>query len=561
MSVVALVESGAALLSMRNSDFDAYSAFGEVIDNSIQAEASEIKVLFSYTPATSSRSREPIKSVAFGDSGKGMSAEIIHRCLQLGYSSRYNDRKGIGRFGVGATLAAINQCRKIEIYSKEPGGEFLYTYIDLDKITSTPPEMEKIPDPVKKPVPKEFSNLVGDTGTLVIWSKYDRQPDDATKMVNEFRVWTGRTYRKFIWQGVSIVLNGAPVVAIDPLYARTEGTEFPDDPKATVYEEMVVPWPIPPEDQEADGPKLAPITIRMSLLPEEFRTTQGTGNSSTARERHIDGNEGISILRNDREVFFGHIPYWKGEPFKEIDRWWGCEVSFDAILDREFTVKNIKRGAVPVTELKQALAGKINPTRKTALERVREIWVQRKAEDLTTHAGDGVDTGHSDAEHAAKNTPTPKNVLDSEKDPDAETQKFTDEWLKHAGEQQKAAWKAKFQSQPFTIIDEEWRGPEFFETSFLGGNSVLRYNMRHVFFSEIEKIGKRLAESDEDNKDARRLKALIDLLIISYAKSEAMFDPRLEMSVEKFIEQSRMNWGHYLSSYLDVYNRETVEEE
>ena len=41
---VTLVEDGAALLSMRNSDFDAYSAFGEVVDNSIQAAAKNVKV-------------------------------------------------------------------------------------------------------------------------------------------------------------------------------------------------------------------------------------------------------------------------------------------------------------------------------------------------------------------------------------------------------------------------------------------------------------------------------------------------------------------------------------
>lgn len=110
---VALVESGAALDSMRNSDFDVYSAYGEVLDNSIQADATEIRVLIDYKPALAGQKQEPIQFVAFGDNGAGMGEEVLHRCLQLGYSTRYNDRAGIGRFGVGATLAAINQCQKI----------------------------------------------------------------------------------------------------------------------------------------------------------------------------------------------------------------------------------------------------------------------------------------------------------------------------------------------------------------------------------------------------------------------------------------------------------------
>ena len=41
MPGVSLVNDGAALQSMRDSDFDAYSAIGEVIDNALQAECQE----------------------------------------------------------------------------------------------------------------------------------------------------------------------------------------------------------------------------------------------------------------------------------------------------------------------------------------------------------------------------------------------------------------------------------------------------------------------------------------------------------------------------------------
>ena len=180
---VALVESGAALESMRNSDFDVCSAYGEVIDNSLQADSTEIRVLIDYKPALARGQREPIQSVAFGDNGTGMENDILHRCLQLGYSTRYNDRSGIGRFGVGATLAAINQCQKVEIYSKpKDSKEWNYTFVDLQLITSK--KQSSIPEPKLKTIPASLMKLVpGNTGTLVIWSKYDRQPDDASRKV------------------------------------------------------------------------------------------------------------------------------------------------------------------------------------------------------------------------------------------------------------------------------------------------------------------------------------------------------------------------------------------
>jgi len=371
MAGVSLIDDRAALLSLRNSDFDACSAVGEVIDNSIQADATTVRLLVAFK----SNRQELITSIAFGDDGTGMSSDILHRCLQLGYSTRYNDRRGIGRFGVGATLAAFNQCKRIDVSSKTIGGEWLHTHVDLDAITADPPRMKAIPAPSKRDLPGPHLELVGhDSGTLVVWSKVDRQSEPASKLIEELRVWVGRTYRRFIWDGVRILINGEVVPAIDPLYVTTAGTRFPDDPRAQEYEEILLPWPIPPEDRRDGGPEESIIRIRMSLLPEQFRPTEASGHRPHAKARSIDLNEGVSILRNRREVFYDIIPWWPGTPFRTIDRWWGCEISFDGVLDSLFTVKNIKRGAVPVREMKQAIKEKIEPTRHAALEQIRRHW-------------------------------------------------------------------------------------------------------------------------------------------------------------------------------------------
>ena len=101
---VKFIADATAMMSMRDSDFDAYSAYGEVIDNSIQAGASWIKIRMDATEKGGrGRSYKVIEKIVFGDNGCGMPPDVLHRCLQLGYSSRYNDRSGIGRFGVGMT--------------------------------------------------------------------------------------------------------------------------------------------------------------------------------------------------------------------------------------------------------------------------------------------------------------------------------------------------------------------------------------------------------------------------------------------------------------------------
>lgn len=562
MPGVSLVNDGAALQSMRNSDFDAYSAIGEVIDNALQAKAKNICIHVEHTSSKGNKGTEPVTAVCFGDDGDGMATDILHKCLQLGYSSRYNDRTGIGRFGVGATLAAINQCKKVELYSKVDGGSWQYTFIDLDLITARPPKMEEIPDPVKKDIPANAVDLVGaDHGTLVIWTKYDRQHLGALDLIDELRVWVGRTYRHFIWNGAKLTVNGEVVKAIDPLYVTTRLSKFPDDPSAHEYKSIDLAWPVAPEDKVPGSPSESLIKIRLSLLPREFRPNQGAGNSKMARERHIDLNEGVSILRNKREVFYDSIPWWPGDPFKEIDRWWGCEISFDAVLDSAFMVKNIKRGAIPIKALKKAIHDAITPTRNTALESVRELWSAAAARAKTKDAEEGVDTGHSDAERAAKETPTPRSSIDKDKNLDDEIRKVADDFLKGADDQQRAQWHAKFKSQPFTILEDEWKGPEFIETNHLGGADILKYNRRHVFFSEIDAIKEVLAEDESELEYSRRLAALVDLLLISYSKAEAMFDREMRLTAEQFIEQLRMNWGHYLTSYINTWKQQVKGED
>ena len=123
---IGFVEQNTALESMRASDFDCYSAYGEIIDNSIQAHATDIRIEFNEREDRSARSKK-IGRILFADNGDGMDKEILHTCLKLGKSSRYNDRSGIGRFGVGMTLGAIHECRRVEVYSKVNGGIWYYS--------------------------------------------------------------------------------------------------------------------------------------------------------------------------------------------------------------------------------------------------------------------------------------------------------------------------------------------------------------------------------------------------------------------------------------------------
>ena len=542
-----------ALNSLRDSDFDAYSAYGEVIDNSIQAEAKNVNLRFDKD------GNGTILNLFFGDDGTGMPKEVLHKCMQLGYSTRYNERTGIGRFGVGSKLAAINQCKRLEMYSKTKEGEWFFCYIDLDEINKDPSGEAEIHPPIKKEIPKDIKGLVGpESGTLVIWSKYDRQPTKANTIMSEAKTWIGRTYRKFIWKKISIRLNGQEIKAIDPLYCNVEKTNFPDDPLAYEYTPMEITWPVDQVDRPKEAPDKSTIKIRMSLIDKKLRVYRGVGNAPETKERCIDRNEGVSILRADREVFYGHIPYWPGEEFKDIDRWWGCEISFDPWLDRSFLVKNIKRGAIPIPELKNVIYEKITPTRKSAVEQVQKDWNEtalNEAEAKRKQQGELI-TGHEDAEQVAAETPTDKSEIDKSRNKGDEAKKLAGQIAQGADAIERAAWATKFEDQPFTIKDGTWKGPSFIDINHIGGSDVIIYNTSHLFFSALSEIMTDLDQGKCDINKAKKLKSLIDLLLIAYSKSEAKFDAKMKFdSAEKFLEMLRLNWGLYLSHYIETWEK------
>jgi hypothetical protein len=553
-----------AIQSERASDFDVYSAYGEVLDNSVEADASNIKMKFK-TSTDKSRGKNflNINSVAFGDDGNGMDAEVLHHCLQLGYSSRYGSRKGIGRFGVGMTKGAISQCKKIEVYSKEEkASNWSYTYFDIEEIEIK--GEATIEEPTNASIPDEYKDLVGaEKGTLVIWSKIDRQDKSASQIIEESKIWIGRTFRKFIFGSTKFFIDGQEVKAIDPLYMHPEFTDFPNDPKGTDWGEDSFEWEI--DDQELlkqGGPKKSRIIIRFSLLPKEFMVygRRVAGDHENNRMRCVHRNEGISILRRNREVRDPEfdIPYWQPK-FKEIDRFWGCEICFEPVLDNWFQVKNIKRGAAPLKELREELQKRINSIRKTLVEKVQNYW-NTLEEPHTPPVGMDHDPKHSESTQIAKDTIQdikPKDIFSKDKEPENEIENFIKTRFGDITPEKAIAFIEYFRSRSITILERPSNSANFFETTHFGnGKSNITYNTNHVFSNKYFQILNDLKSSEDsiNNLNQQQVLILVDLLLIAYSMAESQFDKDAKLRAEDFLEDLMRNWGKFLRDLLKTWN-------
>ena len=382
-----LLELATAYQSLRESGFDFSTAIGELIDNSIQANAQRIDII----PKIEEKQFKGVKGlvpvitqVSVVDDGDGMDENTLNGCPQLGFSTRYNDRTGLGRFGVGATYAAISQCKRATFCSHPKGKDNLIaTYIDLDEIDGN--TQIDIPKPSASHLPDNLQDIHFDNpSTIVVWDKCDRlhsgangKPIRADKHLEKLKNWVSRAYRYIIWDGVEIYIKGEKVVAYDPLYLTPTQTGFPNDPCATKKLSTSFEWPVP----NSLG-KTSSISVKLTLLPEEWRTKQGDGGRQHARKRRIDKNQGISILRHRREVAFGNLhPMVPSQEY--IDRWWGCEINFEPELDECWEVKNIKRGARPIEELRNELKGLLTPKIRAFRKEVQNYWKTRVPADIS----------------------------------------------------------------------------------------------------------------------------------------------------------------------------------
>lgn len=551
------IEQDTALESMRASDFDCYSAYGEIIDNSIQADATDIRIEFNEREDRSERSKK-IGRILFADNGNGMDKEILHTCLKLGKSSRYNDRNGIGRFGVGMTLGAIHECRRVEVYSKVNGGMWYYTYLDLDEIENG--TLTRMPLPVQKDPKCDIIDYIEDSGTLVIWTKYDKQMDPYETVIEETKIWLGRTFRKFLWgeakgyQEIDITINNTKIKAIDPLYFNKYKTGFENEDSSELDESTKLDWLIP---QEVNSKKQkSKIVIKTSLLPETYRRERFKGKDDFAIDRFINRNEGLSILRNDREVYYGFIPHTKpslhgDESRRNVSRFIGCEISFSAELDQEFAVKNIKRGAVPVRELKKKIVEILRPTFLTKYDTIRDRWSERdrEKEENTNDENSGLNISDTHGETNRILKEHKKTLLKKDKAGKEENNlKIVSKVKPDAKGKELDKIIKGLQENGITIDEREFVGDSFIDIEHGNALKTMFYNTNSTFYKAYKEILDEI--KSKNNSIASDYKVLIDLIFVGYMLAESQIDPEEEFDGASFIEELKSNWAISLSKIL-----------
>ena len=120
--------SAAALL--RGGYFKRDELLKRHVDNAIQWGATEVRGYFHQTGKKGKYQRD----VLVLDNGKGMAPHVLKTAIAFGGSMVYDNRTGIGRYGVGMKAAALSMGPVRAVYSWQEPGMIYNMTLDVDDI-------------------------------------------------------------------------------------------------------------------------------------------------------------------------------------------------------------------------------------------------------------------------------------------------------------------------------------------------------------------------------------------------------------------------------------------
>lgn len=157
--------------SRRVSGYSIESALGELFDNPQDQIVSATKITAHFHLEKSSINKLQCKKILVLDNGSGMDYDTLRNCHSLG-SSRVYSQKCLGRFGEGGILGSLSIASRRKTYTRSESGVLLARGYDMDLVKEQD-TWGSFPIEVTPEDEKWFSDLVGETGTIVVLESLD----------------------------------------------------------------------------------------------------------------------------------------------------------------------------------------------------------------------------------------------------------------------------------------------------------------------------------------------------------------------------------------------------
>lgn len=278
--------------SMRNVGYSMETAIADIIDNSITAEARNIKILHEC------KSSDPC--IAIIDDGHGMTQGELFEAMRpggIGGPTEARSDRDMGRFGLGLKTASFSQCRKVTVVSRK-NGTFAAACWDLDLIGNEwsllLPSMEEL---------KSISwidQVPSAQGTMVLWEKMDRVANRSLSdqkvqehfldRVEAVRAHLGLVFHRFIEgspgrPSIKMTINRLPVSPFDPYFR--------------IYQET---QPLETETIILRGHN---VTVKPYIIPH-YSKLKAADKEQLQAQGGAAGTQGFYVYRNLRLLAWGN---------------------------------------------------------------------------------------------------------------------------------------------------------------------------------------------------------------------------------------------------------------
>ncbi len=547
--------------SMRDVGYnDTTSAVCEHVDNALQWGAKTVRIYFNQRK---DRDKTAVDVMVLDD-GQGMSPNTLQVATAFGGSMVFENRKGIGRFGVGMKAAALSMSPVLEIFSWQEARAFYQMTLDVYEISQDKRNLIELPEPtfsdslpaevtrmmtsqlVYPKNPNESQRLIADNvgdlyenlgqhGTIVFMPDCDRLTYKTAKALVDNAVRDiARVYRRYIDRGVKIFINNRPVEAFDPTYWRPSEryTRILTEHKVEQQRSTLVQtWERIEIPLQEDSTVKAPVSVRLYRLP--FEEWNELPRRVLNNELQVYSGHIVSFMRADREVFAGTVAALNGKPHNN-NYWLRIQVDFPAELDEAMGVAMNKQGVRPKKYVYDAISEVIDKE----VSNTRQSIAQSRPERIKKEGSGQLNEGERRANAAdglqPKPLPAPAPETEEEKRALASNLRTLAMMVRRSGESEDQAFSRIEKSTYITTFkhDEFW---PFYNVEYRFGKVILTINTAHPFYEKLYKPLVELAAkptiSIEDDEEAAtcnsELVVMLQLVLLSLgrAQSQLTTDP------------------------------------
>jgi hypothetical protein len=361
---VEIIPSAKRLIkSLRDIGYEFEDAVADLVDNSIEAKATVVKISLIFNGENS--------YLTIADNGLGLASKEIQEAMRFGSNRKYSEDGDLGRFGLGLKTASLSQCERLTVSSRQ-GEERarINSYCwDLNHIEKTNRwEILKIEkDELKFEV---VDSLKDTTGTVVTWERLDRlmgyrypsgefAKKQSQQMIAVLRSHLGMIFHRFLAgevtnKRISIFINDERVQAWDP-FSRGE--------KHTLkLDEILIPIDF--------NQGIYNVRLRPHILPPQSLYSSSKAHAIASGPNKWNKQQGLYIYRAGRVIQSGG---WNGiRTSDEHTKLIRIALFIPHQLEELFQVNVAKKHASLPRQLKSELSIKIASITQKAQEIYRD---------------------------------------------------------------------------------------------------------------------------------------------------------------------------------------------